>query len=181
MYNETKPVNLKIVYNMKFQILFSILFFFCFSIAEAQLREDLNRSSDYTGAISHTQESSGPGDWMNLLNMTMNHSYSMTFSNFGGQMQNINAYTNSMLFDISENVDAQVDVSFLHSPFGNNFMANDNLGSRIIIDRARLDYQLSQNTSISVEFSQRPYYSPYGGGFGYGSRHHSPFNRYSTW
>lgn len=162
-------------------ILFSFTLF-TVSVAEAQLREDLRQPADYSGVVS-TDHTPSSGSWMNALNMTMNHSYSMTFSSFGGQMQNINAYTNSMLFDISENLDAQVDVSFLHSPFGNSYMTNESLGSRIIIDRARLDYQISDRTNISLEFSQRPYhYSPFGyGGYGSHRGYYSPLDRHSGW
>lgn len=167
---------------MKILVLLFSLSIFAVSIAEAQLRDDLNHPADYSGVVS-TDNKPSTGSWMNALNMTMNHSYSMNFSSFGGQMQNINAYTNSMLFDISDNLDAQVDVSFLHSPFGNSFMTNENLGSRIIIDRARLDYQISDRTNISLEFSQRPYYhSPFGyGGFGYNRRYYSPLDRHTGW
>jgi len=156
-----------------FTLLFSITLF-TFSIADAQLREDLGNSSDYNGVVSTTNQTSSY-NWMNALNMTMNHSYSMTFSNFGGQTQNINAYTNSMRFDISENLDAQLNVSFLHSPFGNSYLSNEGIGSRIIIDSARLDYKISDNAAITFEFSQRPYrYSPFSQrGYGY----HSSFDR----
>lgn len=171
---------------MKFSILLFSIIFFGISVSEAQLREDLQHGSDYSGVITHEQRPSSAGNWMNMLNMTMDHSYSMTFSSFGGQMQNLNAYTNSMMFDISNRLDARVDVSLLHSPFGNSFMTSDNsLGSRIIIDRARLDYKLSENTHISLEFSQRPYrYSPFNnGGYGYGYTrgYHSPWNRQNVW
>ena len=167
---------------MKILILLFSITFFSVSIADAQLRDDLSGPSEYSGIVS-TDNTPSSGSWMNALNMTMNHSYSMTFSSFGGQMQNINAYTNSMLFDISENLDAQVDISFLHSPFGNSFMTNESLGSRILIDRARLDYQISDRANISLEFSQRPYhYSPFGyGGHGYNRGYYSPFDRRSAW
>lgn len=162
-------------------LLFTISIFTC-SVVEAQLRNDLSNPVDYSGVIS-TDRNTSSGSWMDALNMTMNHSYSMTFSSFGGQMQNINAYTNSMLFDISENLDAQIDISFLHSPFGNSFMANESLGSRIIIDSARLDYQISDRANITFEFSQRPYYhSPFGyGGYGYNRGYYSPLDRHRGW
>ncbi|MFO7845324.1 MAG: hypothetical protein R6V27_02085 [Balneolaceae bacterium] len=164
-------------------LLFSITFLWV-SVSEAQLREDLSGYTEYSGVVSQEQPSS-TNDWMSKLNMTMNHSYSMTFSSFGGQMQNLNAYTNSMLFDISDRLDAQVDVSFLHSPFGNSFMSNESLGSKIIVESARLDYQISENANITFEFSQRPYhYSPFnnrGYGYGFNRGYHSPFDRHNTW
>jgi hypothetical protein len=166
---------------MKFTSAFIILFFSITLIAEAQLRKDLTyQPEEYTATMTHSGLSSEStiGSWMNLLNMTMDHSYSMTFSNFGGHMQNINAYTNHMFFDVSENVNAQLDVSVLHSPFGNSFMNNNNLSTQIIIDQARIDYRISDNASLSLQFSQRPAYY---GGFGpYGRNgYHSPFNRMS--
>lgn len=161
---------------MKTGSLLAILFFSVTLIAEAQLRKDLvYQPEEYSASVMHSGNQNGPGSWMNLLNMTMSHSYSMNFSNFGGQMQNLNAYTNHMYFDISDRMKAQVDVSLLHSPFGNSFMNNDNLGTQIIVDQARFDFKLSSNSTISIQFSQRPAYygmSPYGRGSGF-----SPYQR----
>ncbi|MEX0649299.1 MAG: hypothetical protein WEA56_00145 [Balneolaceae bacterium] len=157
------------------KVITTTLFLFLFTalVAEAQLRKDLSGSEDYTAAVTHTHPSS-PGNWMNLLNMTMSHSYSMTFSNIGGQAQNLNAYTNSMFFDLSDKFDAQVDVSVLHSPFGNSFMTNNDMGARVIIDQARIDFKPSENTRISLQFSQNPYYSPYNR-YGFGN-YYSPYS-----
>lgn len=169
---------------MKFIVTFTALFFCLTIVADAQLRKDLgNHHDDFGGAVTHTHDNSEStiGSWMNMLNMTMSHSYSMNFSNFGGEMQNLNAYTNSMHFDVSDRVDAQVDVSVLHSPFGNSFMGGDrnSMNTQIVIDQARIDYRISDNTRISFQFSQNPYYSSYGrGGFG---NHNSPFSRRSLW
>jgi hypothetical protein len=155
----------------KILISLTIIFLATAVVANAQLREDLSyQPEQYTTTLSSSQHTGGPGNWMNMLNMTMSHSYSMNFSSIGGQMQNVNAYTNHMFFDVSDRLKAQLDVSLLHSPFGNSFMTNNNsLGAQVIIDQARLDYQLSDNASISFQFSQRPAY------YGYGS--FSPFNR----
>ncbi len=148
------------------------------TVAEAQLRGDLPRSGDFTGAVISTDRSassSSLSQWLESLNVTMGHSYSMNFGSVGGQFQNINAYTNHMMFDFSESLTGQLDISVLHSPFGNSMMnmGNNDLGARVIIDRAQLDYQISPNTSLSLRFSQRPYYSPYGMGlnpFPFGNR-----------
>ncbi len=150
----------------------TIIFLATAVVANAQLREDLSYQPEtYTTTLSSSQHTGGPGNWMNMLNMTMSHSYSMSFGSVGGQMQNLNAYTNHMFFDISDRFNAQLDISLLHSPFGNNFMTNssNSLGAQIIVDQARIDYQLSDNASISFQFSQRPAY------YGYGA--FSPFNR----
>lgn len=159
---------------MKFLTTLFLVFLTTALVANAQFRDDLSyQPEEYTTSVASSKHS-GPGNWMNLLNMTMSHSYSMTFSSYGGQMQNMNAYTNHMFFDVSDRLKAQLDVSLLHSPFGNSFMTNNNsLGTQIIIDQARLDYQLSPNARISFQFSQRPAY--------YGHGAYSPFNRMSPW
>lgn len=153
--------------------LLTIIFLATAVVAHAQLREDLSYQPEtYTTTLSSSQHTGGPGNWMNMLNMTMSHSYSMSFSSIGGQMQNMNAYTNHMFFDISDRLDAQLDISLLHSPFGNSFMTNNgnnSFGAQIIVDQARIDYQLSDNARISFQFSQRPAY--------YGNGAFSPFNR----
>lgn len=166
------------VTSMKFFTLIAVIVLFTVTDADAQLRKDLNHqyNDSFGTSVTHTSTPGSPGSWMNLLNMTMSHSYSMSFSNFGGQMQNMNAYTNSMYFDVSDKLDAQVDLSVLHSPFGNSFMNNSNaINAQIIVDRARIDYRLSENTRISLQFSQNPYYSPFGN-YGNGNPF-SPFNR----
>jgi hypothetical protein len=149
----------------KFTFLFVLVTFGFVAIVEAQFREDINSSNDYTGAIFKTEQSQNStlGNLMSSINMSMSHSYSMNFGSVGGQFQNLNAYTNHMTFDFSENLTGHVDLSVLHSPFGNSFMnmGNNSLGARLMIDRAQLDYKLSPNSSISIQFSQRPYYSPY--------------------
>jgi len=159
---------------MKTGTLLLLIFFSTVFIAEAQLKKDLTYQPDqYSATVTHSGNQNAPGSWMNLLNMTMSHSYSMNFSNFGGQMQNLNAYTNHMFFDISDKMNAQLDVSLLHSPFGNSFMNRDNLGTQIIIDQARIDFKLSSNSSISFQFSQRPSY--------YGTGHYGGFSNFSPY
>jgi hypothetical protein len=173
---EKRLIGIKENVMKKFLLLSVLLAFGIATVAEAQLREDLSKSRDYTGAVFQTQQptTSALGNFLNNINMEMSHSYSMNFGSIGGQFQNLNAYTNHLTFDFSENMTGYFDVSVLHSPFGNSYMnmGNNSLGSRIIIDRAQLDYQISPNTSLSIQFSQRPYYSPFGMGSMYGPRNH---------
>jgi hypothetical protein len=155
------------------------LLFLTISVTQSygQFRDGAQSYDEYSATVATTPNSNTVGDWMNMLNMTMSHSYSMSFSSYGGQMQNLNAYTNHMNFDISERFNAQFDVAVLHSPFGNSFMGSqNNLGAKIIIDQARLDYKISDNAHISIQFSQRPYY---GRGYGMYDRYgfSSPYGR----
>lgn len=147
------------------------------SVSYAQFRDQLRKSTDYTGSVIKEDPSEG-ANWSNLFNMTMDHSYSMTFSSFGGQAQNINAYTNTMNFFFSEDLTGRLDISLLHSPFGNSSLNNfgnntGGMGTDIVIENAELNYQISDKSSISLHFRQVPSY-------GYGGFHGSPFHRNSA-
>ena len=153
--------------------------------ANAQLRDQVPGVQIYESVVGHTDNGSMFADWLRNMNMTMSHSYSMSFGSVNGRFQNLNAYTNTLQMRFSENLSGQVALSFLHSPFGAPALGmqpgfqsgmQSGTGNRIIVDHARLDYKLGENTSIRFEFSQRPYYGGFGGYGGYGSA--SPFSPY---
>ncbi len=141
-----------------------ILFFAGFSsVSYGQLRDQLNKSSDLMGPIIKQGDPSKGANLSNLFNMEMDHSYSMMFSSFGGQFQNLNAYTNTMRFFFSEDLTGQVDLSVLHSPFGNNLMPNsnsNNMDTKFMISNAELNYQINDRSNIRIQFQQVP------GGYG---------------
>lgn len=158
-------------------VLMLLIFGFC-SLANAQLREEQTRSSDLMGPIVKENPSDG-ANLSNLFNMRMDHSYSMNFSSWGGQVQNMNAYTNTMRFFFSEDLTGRVDLQVLHSPFGNNMMSNNNspgMDMDVLIRNAELNYQISDNSNISIHFQQVPNYglTPWSSG-AYRNSYNSPF------
>ena len=149
-----------------------VLFLFSSSISFGQFRDHETKNSDYTGKVIKQDPSDG-ANFSNLFNMQMSHSYSMTFSSFGGQYQSLNAYTNTMNFFFSDKLTGELAFSLLHSPFGNSFSNNQNgLGTEFILRNAELNYQLSDKSNISIQFRQVPSY-------GLGSGYYSPFYRNS--
>ncbi|MDX1637464.1 MAG: hypothetical protein R3281_05820 [Balneolaceae bacterium] len=130
----------------------------------AQFREQLDEQN-YSGPVVKEFQRPEPGNWSNLFNMKMSHSYSMNFMSFGGQYRNINAYTNHMDFFFSDRFTGELDISLMHSPFGQGFgNTNNQLGANIVIRNAELNYQISDKSHISIQFQQHPYspYAPYG-------------------
>lgn len=154
------------------------------SVSTAQLRKNESNPTDLMGPIvkSKQVDRSKGANLGNLFNMTMDQSYSMMFSSFGGQLQNLNMYTNTMHFFFSPKLTGRVDLSILHSPFGNSFMSNGNhkgMDAKFLIRNAELDYQISDKSSISIQFQQLPAYGygmggPWSGGF-YRGPFSSPF------
>lgn len=149
--------------------------------AAAQFRQDLMAPpASVTAQIHRTQGSGRVGDWLNMIPMTMSHSYSMSFGTFGGRYQNLNAYTNHTQFRFSDRLQANFDLAVLHSPFGGSVLQRSDspMGARIMIQNASLTYRLSENAWLDVRFSQSPYgmggwgHGGYGGYGGYGGGFH---------
>ena len=86
----------------------------------------------------------------------------------------MNAYTNTMQFNISNRMNGRVDISFLHSPFGGNqnFLGSSNMQNQVIIRNAELNYKLSDKAFIRIQYQQLPR------GFGYNPYGFNRYNRY---
>lgn len=153
-----------------------------FSYSQAQLRDDQHKNSDYSGPIVKQTDPSVGGDWGNLFNMKMSHSYSVNFGSFGGNMQNFNAYTNTMQFFFSEKLTGRVDLSLIHSPFGNNNLNGFNADQEVqfILQNAELNYQLSEKASLHLRVNQYPsgYYQGFGPNRNHPFQSTSIFGRY---
>lgn len=161
----------------------TITFSFILSLAtHAQLRQNLSSPNEFSGPIVNTQAPTVQG-WLNDFfqnNISMSHSYSMNFGSVGGTYQNVNAYTNTIHMAFTPNLTGRVDVSFLHSPFGNSNLVNtnNNLGGEVLIRNAELNYKIGDNAHIRFQYQQLPghygFYNPYG----YNSY---MYDRYNPW
>lgn len=152
----------------------------CPKDAAAQLRGDLMAPpQQITVSASGLAGTGKVGDWLNMIPVSMSHSYSMSFGSVGGQYQNLNAYTNHMRFDFSDRVQANLDIAVLHSPFGGSQFLNplgDSQGVRLQVRNASLSYKFSEKGRIDVCFSQA---AP--GFMGMGSPSSGPCGGSSLW
>lgn len=139
--------------------------------AQAQFKTSTEAQPSVLGSLFRSSNSSS--EWLGFFNpdnFQMHQSYSMSYSTFGGHGIALARYTNSMMYQISSNLDAQVDVSLQHSPYSsfNSKIANSLNG--IFLDRAALNYRPAKNVFIQFSFQQNPWAYDY----------YSPFQRYST-
>ena len=154
---------------------FFIFFVICSQLTFAQYRSDLPTYFDYTGPLIDERAPTVQHSLNRFFsNIEMSHSYSMSFGSFGGNYQNMNAYTNTMQFNISDRMNGRVDISFLHSPFGGNqnFLGSSKMQNQIIIRNAELNYKLSDKAFIRIQYQQLPR------GFGYNPYGFNRYNRY---
>lgn len=141
-----------------------------------QFRDDgLNQPKVKEGIVD--QSSGYVFGFLNSENFQMRHSFSLSYSSFGEQGTSLGSYTNSMFYKLMSNLNVQMDVSVLFSPyssFGQNFQ-NDING--VYISRAAINYYPFKDMQISIQYRNLPYYNPY---FGSGSGYYgNPFFRSS--
>lgn len=159
-----------------------LLVLFVFSLtALAQFKEPGFPAATPTDGIYSKSNSSGLFGFLNSENFQMRHSYNMSFSTMGNHSAAVGMYTNSMFYKFSKELNAQMDVSFVHSPYNNLGQAFQNSMNNLYISRAAVNYQPSKDFLISIQYQRLPfnsYYSPYGGYYrnrGYNDFYDSPF------
>ncbi|MBM4168917.1 MAG: hypothetical protein FJ215_07140 [Ignavibacteria bacterium] len=99
------------------------------------------------------------GLWFGLFDpgkFRMNHSYSLSYTTFGGQGLSLGMYTNSMFYQLSDPLDVQFDVSVMHSPFSSFGKEMQKGLTGIYLTKAQLNYRPSENTLFQVQFRQMP-------------------------
>lgn len=138
---------------------FLILFFN--DVAEAQFRDDLPSPLGLTGDVVRADYNHNR--LFGLVDFQMGHSYEMSFGSFGGNSYNQNMYTNTMHLFFNDRLTGRVDLSVLHSPFGNGLHSSQQ-NAQFLIRNASLTYNFSENSHLTVSYRQVPYsmfYDPF--------------------
>jgi hypothetical protein len=114
-------------------------------------------------------------DWFNMFNpnnFQMRHSYSASYSSFGGQGLALQRYTNTMMYQFLPNLQARVDLSLQNSPYSTFDYRLQNQFSKAFVSRAELNYRPTDNMVIRLQYREVPfsyfdygYYRPFGGMF----------------
>jgi len=147
-------------------ILFVLLTSLC---VNAQFKDNsLEPKSVKDGIV--TENSNFLFGFINSDDFIMRHSFSMSYSSFAGQGVSLTTYTNSMFYRLMSNLNVQLDVSVMYSPystFGDQFGKDI---SGIYISNAAINYHPWEDFSVHLQYRTMP--------FGYGYYH--PFYGYGT-
>ena len=142
----------------------------------AQFKSQVDQESRISDGIIQQSAPSLLFGWFNPEKFTMRHSVSFSFTTMGDQSMSLGTYTNSMMYEFADNLNARADVSMSYSPFNsfsNSFgKGQKNSLSSIYLSRAELNYRPWENVAVQLQFRQIPYgmyYSPF----------YSPFS--SSW
>lgn len=85
---------------------------------------------------------------------SMHHSYSLTYSSFGGQGISQGLYLNTMNYQFSNPLSMQVRIGYLHQPFGGSDQSTG--VNKVFLERAMLQYKPSESLTIKVDYRQIP-------------------------
>ena len=149
----------------------ALILFVLISISSviAQFRDNsLEPKSVKDGIV--TENSNFLFGFLNSDDFIMRHSFSMSYSSFAGQGVSLTTYTNSMFYRLMSNMNVQLDVSVMYSPystFGDQFQKDI---SGVYISNAAINYHPWEDFSVHLQYRAMPfgygYYHPF---YGYGS------------
>ncbi len=96
---------------------------------------------------------------LNPNKLRMHHSVSMSFGTFAGQSMMLSSYLNTIDYQFSDKLWLQANIGIMTSPF-NTFGPNFFLNKPRFFGSARLGYQISDHSKITLEFNSTPFYQP---------------------
>jgi hypothetical protein len=143
------------------------------SSVNAQYKDSGFHDSDIKNAIIDNSPSSFFG-FLKSSNFQMHQTYDFSYSAFGnGQGLALGVLTNSMFYKFSNNLNGQLDISLVHSPYSSLGRDFQNSINGIYVSKAAINYKPWKNTMISIQYRNLPYsyynpFNPYNSyGFGY--------------
>lgn len=131
--------------------------------AGAQFKSQLEQEPPVSDAMVRQSDQSLWFGWFDPSKFSMHHSFSMSYQTFGGQGMSLGMYTNSMMYQFSDKVNARADISLMYSPY-NSFAAfgsRKNDLSSIYLSRAELNYRPWENVLVRLEYRRIPWGSSY--------------------
>jgi hypothetical protein len=136
-----------------------------FSSGQAQFKSQIEKEQRVTDGMIHSSSTSFLFDWFNPEKFHMRHSIDFSYMTMGGQGMSLGTYTNSMMYEFADNLNARADVSLSYSPFhSSSLLSKGSDLSSLYLSRAQVDYRPWENVFIQLQYRQVPYggyYSPF--------------------
>ena len=97
-------------------------------------------------------------DFQSLIDpskLLMRQQYSLSYSSFGNEAISLGQYTNSMMYQFNENLNARFDVTLQHSPY-NSLGKNGDVLNGIFLNRAEINYKPLDNLFLKLSYQKIP-------------------------
>lgn len=126
--------------------------------SSAQFKSQVQQETQATiGRLGDSSPLSALFGWFNPDKFSMRHSFDLSYTSFGGQGFSLGTYTNSMRYEIADNLNARADVSLSFSPFNSLSTFNKKDFSGVYLSRAEINYRPWENVFMQVQYRQIPY------------------------
>jgi hypothetical protein len=161
---------------MKKLTIYLALIIIATSYSISQLKTDLDNKDSGYPTILKSQENTILG-LFNPENFSMKHSYSMSYSSFGGNGIALGIYTNSMSYKFNDQLNVKTDISLIHSPFSSYSKGVTDQLTGLYLTKAELNYKPYDNFIIQLRYDRIPYnsYDPFYSSYGRRSFYNDPF------
>lgn len=130
------------------------------SQSRAQFKGQKEREEESSGGLIAQPPPSLLFGWFDPNKFSMHHTFDVSYMSFGGQGMSLSTYTNSMMYQFADNLNAQADVSMSYSPTNSSMSFGGKGGkdlSGIYLSRAQLNYRPWQNVSVQLQYQALPY------------------------
>ncbi len=137
---------------------------FASTSSRAQFRSDLTAPDPPLNTANAMQ--GGPSFLSQLFDpshFSMHQSFSSTFVSGGGGSMGISMFTNTFAFHPMDDLYVSADVSAVYSPYSSFGSAYANSMNGLYLTNAQLDWKLSDNTFLRVQYLGGPAAGMYGG------------------
>ena len=134
------------------------------SLTNAQFKSQASGESRIADGLMHNSSASFLFGWFDASRFHMRHSFDISYVTSGGQGLSMGTYTNSMMYEFADNLNARADVSLSYSPY-NSFQTFNNKKndlSSVYLSKAQINYSPFRNFLVQVQYQRIPYgYGPY--------------------
>lgn len=155
---------------MRKGLVLAVLVVMACGYSHAQFKSQLGSEPSVSESMISNPDASFLFGWFNPEKFHMRHSFDLSYMTAGGHGLSLGTYTNSMMYELADNLHARADISLSYSPY-NSFSTAKNKDdfSSIYLSRAEVDYRPWKDVLFKVEYRALPY----------GSYYYSPF--YNPW
>ena len=133
------------------------------TVSRAQFRSEINQPEPPLNTANAMQGGNFLSQLFDPSRFSMHQSFSSSFISGGGGSLGISMFTNTFAFHPSDDLFVSADVSAVYSPYSSFGSAYSNSLNGIYLTNARLDWKLSDNAFMRVEYLGGPTAGMYGG------------------
>lgn len=127
------------------------------TVSFGQFKGDESKPVNINSAILSDNPMGSLFNFIDPSKFSMNHSFGMSYSSFGNNGMALGVYTNKIAYEFNEQLNVEVNTSFVNSPYNTLGESFTNSINGVYIDRARINYNPSDKFNISLQFSNSPY------------------------